>query len=191
MAKQQVESLYQAIIQRHQGAIGFSMHQIAEQVLLEQQLTTAEVIQSIRQCISELAQAEADDFAQVVLFFYYLLDSPDKHLDILHTLLMNPNHFQHGEIIRILQHVGSEKSISYLLEAIALKPALSYLDYDDYGAYYKKCLWALTGIGTEEAKTAILSFTVSTVPELREQAVYRLSRFAECSLWARQYREQG
>lgn len=163
MTKQQIEALYQAIIKQHQSSTGLGLPQIAEQILLEQQVTITKLMQSIRQCISELAQAEADDFAQVVLFFYYLLYSPDKHLDILHSLLMNPNHFQHGEIIRILQDVGREKSISYLLEAIALKPALSYLDYDDYGAYYKKYLWALTGIGTEEAKTAISSFTVSTV----------------------------
>lgn len=191
MTKQQIEALYQTIIQRHQGAIGLSLQQTAGQVLLEQQLGVLQLMRSIRQCVSELAQVEADEFVQVVLFFYYLHDSPDAYLDILHSLLMNPDHFQHAEIIRILQDVGSEQSISYLLEAIALKPALLYLGYDDYGAYYKKCLWALTAIGTEEAKVAISFFTRSPVPELREQAVYRLSRLAECSLWARQYREQG
>lgn len=128
-------------------------------------------MQSIKLYVSELVDTDNEDFVQSVLFFCHMLDSPDKHLDILQTLLMNPNHFQHGEIIRILQDVGSEKSISYLLEAIALKPALSYLDYDDYGAYYKKCLWALTAIGTEEAKVVISFFTGSPVPELWEQAV--------------------
>lgn len=191
MTRQQIEALYKAIIQRHQSSIGLDLQQITEQVLLEQQLTIAGLIQSVRQCVFGLAEPEVDEFVHVVIFFYYLHDSPDNYLDILHSLLMNPNHFQHGEIIRILQDVGSEKSISYLLEAIALKPALSYLDYDDYGAYYKKCLWALTAIGTEEAKTAISFFTASSVPELREEAIYRLSRFAECSQWAKEYREQG
>ena len=79
--------------------------------------------------------------------------------------LLDPDHDEHEDIIGYLQDYPDPASVPYLKRAIALKPALAYLDYDDYGAYYKKCLWALQAIGTDEA--------------LRTQALHRLDRIAQ------------
>jgi hypothetical protein len=62
--------------------------------------------------------------------------------------LVRQDHFDHEQIIRALQDAADPYSIPFLREAVRLKPRLSYLDYDDYGSYYKKCFWALRAIGT-------------------------------------------
>ena len=63
-------------------------------------------------------------------------------------------------------------------KAIFLKPRLKYLDYDDYGSYYKKCFWALWAIGTPEAIAVIREFMTSEDAAAKEQALYRLSKIA-------------
>jgi len=50
--------------------------------------------------------------------------------------LLDPTHDEHKDIIGYLQDYPDTASVPYLKSAIALKSALAYLDYDDYGAYY-------------------------------------------------------
>ena len=90
--------------------------------------------------------------------------------------LLHEDHYDHEELIRFLQDAGDPYAISFLRQAILLKPRLSYLDYDDYGFYYKKCLWALQSIGTVEAIAVIREFAASMDDALREQARYRLAK---------------
>lgn len=93
--------------------------------------------------------------------------------------LLDPDHDKHEDIIGYLQNYPDPASVPYLKSAIALKPALAYLDYDDYGAYYKKCLWALQAIGTEEALAVIRECASSNDQALRTQALHRLDRIAQ------------
>ncbi len=57
-----------------------------------------------------------------------------------------------------------------------MKPRLSYLDYDDYGAYYKKCFWALNAIGTDDAIAIIEEFASSKDSVIKREALYRMSK---------------
>lgn len=98
----------------------------------------------------------------------------DRHLE--EQLLLEDWHREHEDMIRALQDEQDPRSVPILREAIRLKPRLEYLDYDDYGAYYKKCLWALQSIGTPEAVDLIRECAESEIPELKEQARYRLGR---------------
>ena len=93
--------------------------------------------------------------------------------------LLDPTHEEHEEIIRYLQDHPDPASAPCLKNAIALKPALAYLDYDDYGAYYKKCLWALQAIGTAEPIAVIRECASADDEALRMQALYRLERIAQ------------
>jgi hypothetical protein len=99
--------------------------------------------------------------------------------------LLNPSHEEHEEIIRMLQDYPDDASVEYLRLAIELKPKLAYLSYDDYGAYYKKCLWALQEIDTEAARALIQACAESDIPALKQQALYRLKRIAEVGPWRR------
>ena len=92
------------------------------------------------------------------------------------SLLIDPSGYEHEAIIRFLQDNPDGRSVPYIRTAILLKPQLDYLAYDDYGSYYKKCLWALQTISTPEAIELIKECASSDIPELREQAIYRLSK---------------
>ncbi|HEX7680877.1 MAG TPA: hypothetical protein VF713_22265 [Thermoanaerobaculia bacterium] len=95
------------------------------------------------------------------------------------AMLVRADHCEHEEILRELQHSPDPRFIPFVCEAIRLKPNLAYLEYDDYGAFYKKCLWVLQAIGTPAAVAAIDQCSRSDIPELKEQALHRLSRISE------------
>lgn len=119
-----------------------------------------------------------EDFVEAALYIISNANEPYESWNLcLCKLLLNVNHYRHEDIISELQRLQNKESIPYLITAINLKPRLTYLDYDDYGSYYKKCLWALTKIGTQEARNAIESFVASEIPELSREANYRLSKF--------------
>lgn len=93
--------------------------------------------------------------------------------------LLLTSHREHEAIVRLLQDHPEPESVPYLRQAIALKPSLDYLNYDDYGAFYKKCLWALQEIATPQALDAIQEFARSDIEALRNEAQHRLQRIAE------------
>lgn len=92
-------------------------------------------------------------------------------------LLLLTDHLEHEEIIRFLQDAADPYAINFLKKAVFLKPQLKYLDYDDYGAYYKKIFWALQEIGTKEAIEVIKEFTMSEDSIIKKEATYRLSKY--------------
>ena len=102
----------------------------------------------------------------------------DREFENKWNRLKDPSHFEHEDIILFLEFNPDPRSVPHIREAIDLKPKLEYLAYDDYGAYYKKCLWALQKIGTSEALQVIKDSTASPIPELRVHAEYRLRRIA-------------
>ena len=91
-------------------------------------------------------------------------------------LLIETWHHSHEEIIRYLQNNPSDSSIEAIRLAILLKPQLKYLHYDDYGAYYKKCFWALAVNPNPNAIDVIRDFLDSDNEALRKQAIYRLGK---------------
>ena len=91
-------------------------------------------------------------------------------------MLVETWHCSHEHLIRYLQDHPSSSSIEPLRKAIELKPQLEYLSYDDYGAYYKKCLWALAVDPSPLAIEEIRKYTESDDEILQEQARYRLEK---------------
>ncbi|TXI47401.1 MAG: hypothetical protein E6Q50_14025 [Lysobacter sp.] len=91
-------------------------------------------------------------------------------------LLLKDDHVMHEDIVRFLQQEKDPYAISYLRQAVLLKPHLEYLAYDDYGSFYKKCFWALRSIDTPEAIAVIQEFSNSDDPVIRKEASYRLAR---------------
>lgn len=88
-------------------------------------------------------------------------------------------HHSHEALIRTFQDAEDPRAVPYLRQAIDLKPVLAYLDYDDYGAYYKKCLWALRAIGTDDAVSVIEDCANSDIETLRDEAHYRLKKMGQ------------
>jgi len=92
--------------------------------------------------------------------------------------LLQSAHEDHEALIRYLQEHPSDVSVPYIREAIRLKPTWAHLDYDDYGSFYKKCLWALQDIGTPAALALIGERAESEIAPLRDEARYRLKQIA-------------
>lgn len=101
----------------------------------------------------------------------------ERHQNVIKLCarLVKEDHSGHENIIRDLRKAADPYSIPFLKQAVLLKPRLDYLEYDDYGSYYKKCFRALGAIGTPEAIAVIQEFTTSDDAAAREQAIYRIS----------------
>lgn len=110
---------------------------------------------------------------------YTLGMSSAQLLAVEREQLLLTTHCDHEQIVRLLQDNPDSASVPYLRRAIALKPSLVHLDHDDYGAFYKKCLWALKEIATPEAVAAIEEYAQSDIEPLRREAQYRLQKIAE------------
>jgi hypothetical protein len=131
----------------------------------------AEVVRLLRQALTEGDGGTVELGLLLAAGFSVPLE-----IDLVHRLVVEEWHNCHEDLIAMLQRSRSPASIPYLRRAIELKPRLDYLAYDDYGAYYKKCLWALQAIASAEARELIGEFTESQDEVLRAEARYRISR---------------
>lgn len=111
-------------------------------------------------------------------FPYEVGMSRKRYLELKGERLLELDHQEHEWIVSILQEHADNDSVPYLEKTIEMKPQLGYLSHDDYGSYYKKCLWALQDIGTPDALALIRKCARSAEPALRKQALYRLTRIA-------------
>lgn len=96
--------------------------------------------------------------------------------DVLNKLIISTWHEQHENIAMLLQKNRNELSINYLYEAINLK--LAYLDWDDNYAFGVKCIWALGGIGTKEAKEKLKILAESKNKIIKDNAINQLNRLS-------------
>jgi hypothetical protein len=127
--------------------------------------------------ILEEARAKHDGEAvEMALLLGARFGTPQTAISTLHTLLVETWHTSHEAMVGLLQEWRDPASVPPLKQAIQLKPRLAHFDYDDYGAFYKKCLWALTEIGTTDAVAVIKECAASEDPVLREQTAYRLGK---------------
>lgn len=130
--------------------------------------------------ISRLFQlATATGSADILEYATHLHARLGTQIDVVpmfNELVTQTWHNCHEYMIRYLQEHPSEASVAALGKAIALKPSLDYLDYDDYGAYYKRCMWALAVNPSPDAIEVIKECARSNDDALREQAVYRLRK---------------
>lgn len=148
----------------------------APSFLRDSGLGASDVPLEVARCLSEASANQDSDGIECALLLGFSFTMPDNIRDILHELVAEPWHTSHEDMIGILQNFAHASSIPYLVRAIQLKPSLQYLDYDDYGSYYKKCLWALHAIGTPAAFEAIKNCATASDSTLSEQAEYRLRK---------------
>lgn len=134
------------------------------------------------ECLTELERRlkaaianEDADALDIVLALDSQLATPNRTA-LFETLLNQTWHYSHEYMIRFLQDHPSASSVEPLRRAVELKPQLEYLEYDDYGAYYKKCLWALAVNPDPLAVDVIREFANSDDESLCEQAQYRLNK---------------
>lgn len=120
------------------------------------------------------------DVVEAALWLARVSDMPQEAYFMLACRLLTQDwHHCHEELISEFQEAEDPRAVVPLRHAIDLKPRLRYLEYDDYGSYYKKCLWALTEIGTPEAIAVIRDCADSHIEPLSLEARYRLTKIGE------------
>ena len=72
-----------------------------------------------------------------------------KYADVLNELLISDWHYQHENIVLLLQRISSVESLEYLYNAMDLH--LQYLEWDDNYAFEVKCVRAIYQIGKEKS----------------------------------------
>jgi hypothetical protein len=136
-----------------------------------------EVTDEVRYQLTAALENKNRDLVEIAFLAADIFDMPAAdYIDLQLLLVTEDWHHSHEYIIGSLQKSGNASAVPFIKRAIELKPCLEYLAYDDYGSYYKKCLWALQAIATAEAIAVIQDCTGSQDPALREEALYRLSR---------------
>ncbi|QDV17145.1 hypothetical protein Pan153_17800 [Gimesia panareensis] len=76
-----------------------------------------------------------------------------QHTKLLCSLLNQGWHRSHEDVASILQTLKSPESVDALFTAVNTR--YDYLSYDDSTALAVKCVWALSGTDTEEARNKI------------------------------------
>jgi hypothetical protein len=147
-----------------------------DEPIREESLTHDKIKEAISELLLETIDTNDADFVESALGLIGRVGEPDNWFEILCKLVLDINHNRHEDIVGFLQHCQDPSSVPILKKAILLKPKLEYIEYDDYGSYYKKCLWALQDIGTDEAILVIRDCAKSADFALKEQAEYRLSK---------------
>jgi len=138
-------------------------------------VNTPECLAELERRLTAAIANENADSLDIALTLDSQLDAPNR-TSLFETLLDQTWHYSHEHMIRYLQDHPSPSSVEPLRRAVELKPQLEYLAYDDYGAYYKKCFWALAVNPNPHAVDVIREFAGSTDETLREQAQYRLKK---------------
>ena len=77
-------------------------------------------------------------------------------------------HYKHEDLATLLKEAKNPLSLDYLYSATELQ--FPYLDYDDTYQFGRKCIKALSAIGTENAISRLILLSESKIPEIAEYA---------------------
>ena len=169
--------------EQQQVVVDYCLGRISRMDLLKRlPFDVDQIPDEIRRQLTAALLHKSGELVETMLSVASIFGVPFEHYaDLLWLLVTEDWHYKHEDIIGFLQDSADPRAIPLIIKAIDLKPRLEYLAYDDYGSYYKKCLWALQDIGTLEAIAVIENCTKSQDTALAEEAFYRLSKIKAAS----------
>lgn len=174
LSKNEIQKLYiNAIdlqIKEEPKSMAFGFKYV-ERIIEESNLNRDFIRESILYHLSKPIEENDAGFIEAILFLMGFFGEPADWINTLHNLVIDKNHRRHEDIVHDLQYYRNPESVHYLDKVISIKEELSYLDYDDYGGFYRQCLFALMDIGTKDAIKTILGYINSNNKILREEAI--------------------
>ena len=105
----------------------------------------------------------------------YTMDQPEDFVPYLKQLLASPWHFDHEDIVSLLQRIAAPETVDVLFKITTTK--FEYLDYNDSKPLARKCTWALADIGSNEAKEALIELSKNQDPEIAAFAQKRIDNW--------------
>ncbi|MDE7270500.1 MAG: hypothetical protein K2N81_08505, partial [Acetatifactor sp.] len=86
-------------------------------------------------------EKDADNVDELLYLAFKFEVFNKDYVDILNRLLISDWHYQHENIVLLLEKISCLKSLNYLYKAIELHP--QYLSWDDNYAFEVKCVRAI------------------------------------------------
>lgn len=105
---------------------------------------------------------------EAIVLLYTGCFSINLFTEKLCELLQYSWHTKHEDIAFLLKEIADPNTIDSLYKVAELK--FDYLDYDDTFQFARKCIKALSSIGTENAFEKLKILTNSKTPEIAEYA---------------------
>lgn len=125
------------------------------QITKEQFLAINDIVDIDNEIEERLQRAYQNQYSNEVEELVYLIFVYERfearYVSVLNKLLISDWHFQHENIVLILQKISSVESMEYLYNAIGLH--LQYLEWDDNYAFEVKCIRAIYHIGKERSRS--------------------------------------
>lgn len=137
--------------------------------------TISEINDEIEKGLAEAYQSQCPDGVEEFIYLIFAFETFDaRYADILNKLLVSDWHYQHENIVLVLQKISSVKSIEYLYDAIELQP--QYLAWDDNYAFEVKCVRAIYYIGKEKSYSCLEKLCRHPNGVIREMAQRQIGK---------------
>lgn len=113
-------------------------------------LTDEYLIDELKSAINK-KDSKALSFTMILVYFREFFSN--DLLPILEPILVEDWHQSHEDIAFLLQKLKSPSSAKWLFQAATMN--FDYLEYDEFFALARKCMWALAAINTPESRKMI------------------------------------
>ena len=129
--------------------------------------------QVILTLLQRALQDRSPDDAECAIHLVNYFGLSDNLVPTLNMLLNENWHCRHEDIAGALQLLHDPRSVDSLYRAAETR--FAYLDYDEHFGLARKCTWALSDIGTTEAREKLALLATSQNPQIAAYARKRLS----------------
>lgn len=126
---------------------------------------------------SAVNQKDGDSLGFAMVLVYTKEVFSTALLPILEPILVEGWHQSHEDIAFLLQKLKSPTSAKWLFRAATM--TFDYLEYDEFFALARKCMWALAAINTAESVAMIQQLATSDNEVVREHAEEQLERLGK------------
>lgn len=119
-------------------------------------------------------EKNADDIEFCLYICFVLELHMEDSLQILCDLLKEHWHYQHENILIMLQELKDPKSVDFIYQTAKTK--YEYLEYNDCYSLIIKCCWALGDINTNESLEKLKQLSQSNNEIIKDAAIEQLKR---------------
>lgn len=130
------------------------------------------ILNGLKTAYTEKKSDDVEDFISLIAFDTNWKNNPE-YADIFCKLIGETWHYQHENLVSLLQGLKNPNTVVCLYEAAVNKP--DYMAYDDTYSLARKCIHALGDINTELAREKLELLAKSEISIIKEKAEKQLA----------------